>query len=56
MDLSTAIASQLIESILKKKPGGEVVIKQYSKTEFLTDCTMRTMINNLVSEITETHG
>ncbi|CAB1329817.1 unnamed protein product, partial [Coregonus sp. 'balchen'] len=32
-------AKNLIESILKKKPVGEVVIKEYSKTKSLIDCT-----------------
>ncbi|XP_070292468.1 uncharacterized protein [Salvelinus sp. IW2-2015] len=49
-------AKNLIESILKKKPGGEVVIKEYAKTKSLTDCTRRKMINILVSAMTETHG
>ncbi|CAB1340851.1 unnamed protein product, partial [Coregonus sp. 'balchen'] len=35
------------KSILKKKPGGEFVIKEYSKTKSLTDCTRRKMINIL---------
>jgi hypothetical protein len=47
---------QLIESILKKKTGGEVSIKGYSKTKSLTDCTRQKMINILVSAMTETHG
>ncbi|XP_029547342.1 uncharacterized protein LOC115149023 isoform X2 [Salmo trutta] len=50
------LSEDLIESILKKKPGGEVVIKEYSKTKSLTDCTRLKMINILVSAMTETHG
>lgn len=46
-------AKNLIEGILKKKPGGEVVIKEYSKTNGLTDCTRRKMINILVLEMTD---
>lgn len=56
IDFNTVIISQLIETILKKKPGGEVVIREYSKTKSLTDSTRRQMINILVSEMTETHG
>eukprot|EP00063_Salmo_salar_P073420 XP_014048255.1 PREDICTED: uncharacterized protein LOC106600971 [Salmo salar] len=48
-------AKNLVESILKKKPG-DVAIKEYSKTKSLTDRTRRKMINILVSAMTETHG
>ncbi|CAB1325160.1 unnamed protein product, partial [Coregonus sp. 'balchen'] len=48
-------AKNLIESILKKRPGGEVVIKEYSKAKSLTNCNRRKMINILVSAMTETH-
>lgn len=52
MDFNTAVFSQLMESILKKKPGGEVVIKEYSKIKSLTHVTR--LISNLISEMTET--
>ncbi|XP_059182366.1 uncharacterized protein LOC131961112 [Centropristis striata] len=49
-------AELLIETILKKKPGGEVVLREYSKTKGLTDSTRRKMVNILVAEMTEKHG
>ncbi|KAL6477014.1 hypothetical protein MHYP_G00155130 [Metynnis hypsauchen] len=49
-------AESMIENILLKKPGGDRVIKEYTRTKMLTDATRRQMVNILTAEMTETHG
>lgn len=47
---------QLIETVLKEKPGGEKVLQEYQATETLTDATRRQLVNILVSHMVEQHG
>ncbi|XDV36737.1 hypothetical protein PO909_006466 [Leuciscus waleckii] len=47
---------QLVQSILEKKPGGDIISKEYRKTKYLTDSTRRKMITILVADMTERHG
>ncbi|KAK0151868.1 hypothetical protein N1851_006762 [Merluccius polli] len=46
----------LVQSILEKKPGGDIISKEYRKTKYLTDSTRRKMITILVADMTERHG
>ncbi|CAM4463328.1 unnamed protein product [Leuciscus chuanchicus] len=48
-------AKALVQSILEKKPGGDIISKEYRKTKYLTDSTRRKMITILV-DMTERHG
>ncbi|KAK7909765.1 hypothetical protein WMY93_014449 [Mugilogobius chulae] len=47
---------QMIESILKKKPGGDRVLSEYARTKSLTDGRRRDMVNILVAHMTSEHG
>ncbi|KAL7825257.1 hypothetical protein AOLI_G00324640 [Acnodon oligacanthus] len=49
-------AERVIEKILVKRPGGDRVVKEYTRTKTLTDTTRRQMVNILTAEMTETHG
>ncbi|KAK0134445.1 hypothetical protein N1851_029940 [Merluccius polli] len=49
-------ALSLIEDILKKRPGGDQIIKEYRRTNNLTDATRRKMVNMVVANMTEIHG
>ncbi|KAK7916496.1 hypothetical protein WMY93_012257 [Mugilogobius chulae] len=46
----------MIESILKKKPGGDRVLSEYARTKSLTDGRRRDMVNILVAHMTSEHG
>ncbi|KAK7896384.1 hypothetical protein WMY93_021709 [Mugilogobius chulae] len=48
--------SRMIESILKKKPGGDRVLSEYARTKSLTDGRRRDMVNILVAHMTSEHG
>ncbi|CAL9689729.1 unnamed protein product [Knipowitschia caucasica] len=49
-------AKELIERILRSKPGGERVVQEYVKTKTLKDGTRRQMVKILAAEMTQTHG
>ncbi|XP_027132283.1 uncharacterized protein LOC109136798 isoform X2 [Larimichthys crocea] len=49
-------AKNLVESILTKKPGGEHIINEYSRSKSLTDETRRKMVNILAADLTEKNG
>ncbi|CAL8234180.1 unnamed protein product, partial [Arctogadus glacialis] len=49
-------AHALVDEILRKKPGGDNVIREYDRTKMLSDSTRRKMVNILVAEMMEKHG
>ncbi|XP_049420245.1 uncharacterized protein LOC125881224 [Epinephelus fuscoguttatus] len=49
-------AKFLVECALTTKPGGDRILKEYSRTKGLTDSSRRQMINILAADMTETHG
>ncbi|XP_068569744.1 uncharacterized protein [Cebidichthys violaceus] len=49
-------ARHLVESILTKKSGGELIIKEYNQTKSLVDESRRKMVNLLSADMTETNG
>uniref|UniRef100_A0AAV2MEG9 Uncharacterized protein n=1 Tax=Knipowitschia caucasica TaxID=637954 RepID=A0AAV2MEG9_KNICA len=46
----------VIEDILKKRPGGDQIIKEYRRTNKLTDASRRKMVNMVIANMTEIHG
>ncbi|KAK7912801.1 hypothetical protein WMY93_013012 [Mugilogobius chulae] len=54
--MQDASLSHMIESILKKKPGGDRVLSEYARTKSLTDGRRRDMVNILVAHMTSEHG
>ena len=51
-----SVVSQLVESALAKKPGGDSIVEEYNRTKGLTDSSRRQMVNILAADMTETHG
>lgn len=51
-----SVLSQLVQSALTKKPGGDRIVKEYNRTKGLTDSSRRQMVNILTADMTETHG
>ncbi|XP_078793026.1 uncharacterized protein LOC144981306 [Oryzias latipes] len=49
-------AKQVVELALTKKPGGDQIVREYSRTKSLTDSSRRQMINILAADMTEIHG
>ncbi len=54
--LSCPVPSQVVEAALTKKPGGDRIVKEYSRTKGLTDSSRRQMVNILTADMTETYG
>ncbi|XP_076135851.1 uncharacterized protein LOC143118682 isoform X2 [Alosa pseudoharengus] len=54
--LNRSDAHALVAEILRKKPGGDNVIREYDRTKTLSDATRRKMVNILVAEMVEKHG
>ncbi|KAM4529025.1 uncharacterized protein V3H82_027257 isoform 1-T1 [Fundulus diaphanus] len=48
--------AQLIENILRKKPGGEMILTEYGRTKSLTDSRRRDMVKILVAHMASEHG
>ncbi|KAK9538043.1 hypothetical protein VZT92_005604 [Zoarces viviparus] len=48
--------AQMIEDILKNKPGGERIMNEYARTKSLTDARRRDMVKILVAHMTSEHG
>ncbi|KAM4550645.1 uncharacterized protein V3H82_019734 [Fundulus diaphanus] len=48
--------AQLIENILRKKPGGERILTEYGRTKSLTDSRRRDMVKILVAHMASEHG
>ncbi|XP_063068541.1 uncharacterized protein LOC134459969 [Engraulis encrasicolus] len=49
-------AQSLIEDILKNKPGGDQILREYRRTNKLTDSARRKLVNMVVANMTEIHG
>ncbi|KAL1023833.1 hypothetical protein UPYG_G00046910 [Umbra pygmaea] len=49
-------ARDMISAILHSKPGGEMVLQEYAKTEGLTESTRRLMVNIVVADMMENYG
>ncbi|XP_034733372.1 uncharacterized protein LOC117948042 [Etheostoma cragini] len=47
---------QMIEGVLKNKPGGERILNEYARTKTLTDSRRRDMVKILVAHMTSEHG
>lgn len=47
---------KLVESALARKPGGDRIVKEYNRTNGLTDSTRRKMVKIIVADMTEIHG
>ncbi|XP_032386248.1 uncharacterized protein LOC116698425 [Etheostoma spectabile] len=47
---------QMIEGVLKNKPGGERILNEYARTKSLTDSRRRDMVKILVAHMTSEHG
>ncbi|XP_024863938.1 uncharacterized protein LOC108242108 [Kryptolebias marmoratus] len=48
--------AQMIENVLKNKPGGDRIINEYARTKSLTDTRRRDMVKILVAHMTSEHG
>ncbi|XP_037312876.2 uncharacterized protein LOC119200255 isoform X2 [Pungitius pungitius] len=48
--------AQMVEEILKNKPGGERVLNEYARTKSVTDGRRRDMVKILVAHMTSEHG
>ncbi|XP_030576815.1 uncharacterized protein LOC115773972 [Archocentrus centrarchus] len=51
-----ASLAQVIENVLKNKPGGDRIINEYAQTKSLTDSRRRDMVKILVAHMTSEHG
>ncbi|KAL4009010.1 hypothetical protein ACER0C_002862 [Sarotherodon galilaeus] len=49
-------SSQLIETVLRSKSGGDEVIQEYQATNTMKDATRRQMVNILVAHMIDSHG
>ncbi|KAL2086018.1 hypothetical protein ACEWY4_017077 [Coilia grayii] len=50
------VAKDLVYVALLQKPGGEEVVKEYNKTNGLSDHSRRKLVNILVADMIESHG
>ncbi|KAM7399508.1 hypothetical protein PAMP_018775 [Pampus punctatissimus] len=48
--------AQIIENILKERPGGERILKEYARKKSLTDSRRRDMMKILVAHMASEHG
>ncbi|XP_013856450.1 uncharacterized protein LOC106512362, partial [Austrofundulus limnaeus] len=47
---------KVVESALTKKPGGDRILKEYTRTKTLTDNSRRKLVNILAADMCENHG
>ncbi|XP_041922680.1 uncharacterized protein LOC121718890 isoform X2 [Alosa sapidissima] len=46
----------MVNEVLQRKPGGEKIFQEYTKTKSLSDGTRRQLVNILVADMVEVHG
>ncbi|XP_073725175.1 uncharacterized protein [Misgurnus anguillicaudatus] len=49
-------AKNMVNMVLKSKPGGDKIMYEYDKTKTLSDSTRRQLVNMLVANMVEVHG